>query len=158
MKAYVESLEDGYIMMSIETIYEIDGVTALTKATEKPRDNSKRKDMSWGSTSNNYDGDGDDDSGGSSRSSSSNSNDILQDANDLAKSSNWTIDFALYVMYCRAKAAGDELRAEGCMKLLEQEFMNALAIDHDDRIFLKDKKGKMKNQMSENDFKTGSFE
>ena len=115
------------IIMRIETIYERNGVTALTKARERPIDNSKRRDMS-GSISNN-DGDDDDDDGCGS--SSCNSNDIFQDAEELAKSSNWTIDFALYVMYCRAKAAGDELRAEVCMMLLEQLFMNALATDHE---------------------------
>jgi hypothetical protein len=122
------------IMTEIETIYKIDEVRALTKGTEKPRDNSKRRDIS-GSINNNDDDSEDEDHG-----SDNNSNDILQDADELAKRSNWSIDFALYVIYCRAKAAGDDLRAEGCMKLLKQKFMNALAADHDDQIFLKDKR------------------
>lgn len=121
-------------MINIETIYKIDEVTALTKGTEKPRNNSKRRDIS-GSISNNDDDADDEDYG-----SDNNSNDLLQDADELSKRSNWSIDFALYVIYCRAKAAGDDLRAEGCMKLLEQKFMNALAADHDDPIFLNDKR------------------
>ncbi|HEY1248927.1 MAG TPA: hypothetical protein VGE97_08070 [Nitrososphaera sp.] len=120
--------------MNIETIYKIDEVTVSIKGTEKPRDNSKRRDFS-GSISNS-----DDDADDKDYGSDNNSNDILQDAYELAKRSNWSIDFALYVIYCRAKAAGDDLRAERCMRLLEQKFMNALAADHDDLMFLNDKK------------------
>ena len=107
----------------------------MTKGTEKPRDNSKRRDIS-GSISNKDDDTHDDDDYGSDN----NSNDVLKDADELARRSNWSIDFALYVIYCRAKPGGDELRAEGCMRLLEQKFMNALATDHDDPIFLNDKR------------------
>jgi transcriptional regulator len=42
----------------------------------------------------------------------------------LAESKNWTKDFALYIMFCRAMAEGDKIRAESCMKLLEREFRN----------------------------------
>jgi hypothetical protein len=65
---------------------------------------------------------------------------LLHEADELAKNRKWTRDFALYVMFCRAMAAGDKIRAESCMKLLEQEFMNSLQTDdEDDPIFLKDK-------------------
>ena len=71
---------------------------------------------------------------------SNTSSTLLQEADELVKSRKWTRDFALYVMFCRATAAGDKIRAESCMKLLEQEFTNSLlADDEDDPIFLKDK-------------------
>lgn len=50
---------------------------------------------------------------------SNNSNTLLREANELAESKNWTRDFALYIMFCRAMAEGDKIRAESCMKLLE---------------------------------------
>lgn len=55
---------------------------------------------------------------------SNNSNTLLREANELAESKNWTRDFALYIMFCRAMAEGDKIRAESCMKLLEREFRN----------------------------------
>jgi len=90
-------------MLNIVTIYKIDEVTALAKGKEEPSDNSKRRDISRSSRNNDDDVD-DEDYG-----SDNNSNDILQDADELAKRSNWSIDFALYVIYCRAKAAGERL-------------------------------------------------
>ena len=51
---------------------------------------------------------------------------LLEEADELAKSKNWTRDFAVYVMYCRAMADGDKIRVEGCMELLEQEFKNSV--------------------------------
>jgi hypothetical protein len=59
---------------------------------------------------------------------SSNSNRSLKrEADELAKSRKWTKDFALYVMFCKAMAKGDKIRAESCMKLLEQEFKNSFS-------------------------------
>ena len=52
---------------------------------------------------------------------------LLREANELAESKNWTRDFALYNMFCRAMAEGDEVRAESCMKLLQQEFRNSFS-------------------------------
>ena len=58
---------------------------------------------------------------------SDNTNTLLREANELAESKNWTKDFALYNMFRRAMAEGDEVRAESCMKLLEQEFRNSFS-------------------------------
>ena len=52
---------------------------------------------------------------------------LLREANELAESKNCTRDFALYNMFRRAMAEGDEVRAESCMKLLEQEFRNSFS-------------------------------
>jgi len=52
---------------------------------------------------------------------------LLEEANQIARSRNWTRDFALYVMFCKAMGAGDKVRAEACMDVLEQEVMNSLA-------------------------------
>jgi len=52
---------------------------------------------------------------------------LSEEANQIARSRNWTRDFALYIMFCKAMAIGDKVRAETCTKLLEQEVMNALA-------------------------------
>ena len=52
---------------------------------------------------------------------------LLEEANHIARSRNWTRDFALYVMFCKAMGAGDKVRAEACMDVLEQEVMNSLA-------------------------------
>jgi hypothetical protein len=52
---------------------------------------------------------------------------LLEEAEELAKSRKWTRDFALYIMFCKAMAAGDKTKAEACMKLLEPEVMNSLA-------------------------------
>jgi hypothetical protein len=73
-------------------------------------------------------------------STSSNNRGILQEADELAKSRNWTRSFALYVMYCRAMAVRDKVKAESCMNILEQEVMNSLAAD--DSLFLEDKREK----------------
>jgi hypothetical protein len=51
---------------------------------------------------------------------------VLEEANELAKSRKWTRSFALYVMFCRAMALGDKIRAEACMAVLEQEVRNSL--------------------------------
>jgi hypothetical protein len=51
---------------------------------------------------------------------------LLKEAEELAKSRNWTRDFALYIMYCRALADGEKIRAERCMELLEREFENSV--------------------------------
>jgi hypothetical protein len=51
---------------------------------------------------------------------------LLEEADQLAKSRNWTRPFALYIMFCKAMAAGDKTKAEACMKLLEPEVMNSL--------------------------------
>jgi hypothetical protein len=46
---------------------------------------------------------------------------LLEEADELAKSRNWTRPFALYIMFCKAMAIGDKIRAEACMNVLEQE-------------------------------------
>jgi hypothetical protein len=61
------------------------------------------------------------------RNSSDSSRTLNREADELAKSRNWTKDFALYVMFCKAMAKGDKIRAESCMKLLEQEFENSFS-------------------------------
>jgi hypothetical protein len=61
------------------------------------------------------------------RNSSNSSRSLKREADELAKSRKWTKDFALYVMFCRAMAKGDKIRAESCMKLLEQEFKNSFS-------------------------------
>ncbi len=61
-----------------------------------------------------------------SKSKSTSDNSLLKEAAELAKSRNWTRDFALYIMYCRALADGDKIRAERCMELLEREFKNSV--------------------------------
>lgn len=61
------------------------------------------------------------------RNSSNNSRSLKREAEELAKRRKWTKDFALYVMFCRAMAKGDKIRAESCMKLLEQEFKNSFS-------------------------------
>ena len=52
---------------------------------------------------------------------------LLEEANQIARSRNWTRDFALCVMFCKAMCVGDKARAEACMNVLEQEVMNSLA-------------------------------
>lgn len=52
---------------------------------------------------------------------------LLEEADELARNRNWTRDFALYIMFCKAMAAGDKVRAEAIMDLLEPEVMNSLA-------------------------------
>ena len=52
---------------------------------------------------------------------------LLQEADELARSRKWTRSFALYIMFCKAMAAGDKIRAESSLKLLESEVMNELA-------------------------------
>ena len=61
------------------------------------------------------------------RNSSNSSRSLKREADELAKSRKWTKDFALYVMFCKAMAKGDKIRAESCMKLLEQEFKNSFS-------------------------------
>ena len=51
---------------------------------------------------------------------------LLKEADELAQNRKWTRDFALYIMFCKAMAAGDKTKAEACMKLLEPEVMNSL--------------------------------
>ena len=51
---------------------------------------------------------------------------LLEEADELARNRKWTRDFALYIMFCKAMAAGDKTKAEACMKLLEPEVMNPL--------------------------------
>ena len=51
---------------------------------------------------------------------------LLDEADELSRNRKWTRDFALYIMFCRAMAAGDKTKAEACMKLLEPEVMNPL--------------------------------
>jgi hypothetical protein len=51
---------------------------------------------------------------------------LLEEADELARNHKWTRDFALYIMFCRAMAAGDKTKAEACMKLLAPEVMNFL--------------------------------
>lgn len=72
------------------------------------------------STADNYDDD------------SNTSSTLLKEADELAKSRNWTRDFALYVMYSQAMVAGDKIGAESCMNLLKQEFRNSLGTDYED--------------------------
>jgi hypothetical protein len=56
-----------------------------------------------------------------------NSTSLLEQADELARNQNWTRDFALYIIFRKAMSAGDKLRAEACMDLLEKEVMNSLA-------------------------------
>jgi hypothetical protein len=81
-----------------------------------------------------------------SSSNASGSSTLLQEANELAKSKDWTRDFALYIMFCRAMAEGDKIKAESCMKLLEQDFRNSVRDydGEDDPNFLKDKRSRNK--------------
>jgi hypothetical protein len=51
---------------------------------------------------------------------------LLKEADELARNRKWTRDFALYIMFSKAMAAGDKTKAEACMKLLEPEVMNSL--------------------------------
>jgi hypothetical protein len=55
-----------------------------------------------------------------------NSTSLLDEADELARSRKWTRSFALYIMFCKAMAVGDKIRAEACMNLLESEVMNSL--------------------------------
>lgn len=52
---------------------------------------------------------------------------LLEEADQLAKSWNWTRPFAIYIMFCKAMAVGDKMRAEASMNVLEQEVMKSLA-------------------------------
>jgi hypothetical protein len=52
---------------------------------------------------------------------------LLEKAEEVARSRNYSRDFALYVMYRQAINAGDTGEAAACMDLLEREVMNALA-------------------------------
>jgi hypothetical protein len=61
------------------------------------------------------------------RNSRNSSSSLKREADELANSRKWTKDFALYVMFCRAMAKGDKIRAESCMKLLEQEFKDSFS-------------------------------
>jgi hypothetical protein len=54
---------------------------------------------------------------------------LLLEADELARSRKWTRHFALYVMYHQEMTAGDMVRAEACMNLLEQEVMNSFEDD-----------------------------
>lgn len=49
---------------------------------------------------------------------------LLEEADELAKRWNWTRRFALYIMFCKAMAAGDKIRTEACMNVLEQEVVD----------------------------------
>jgi hypothetical protein len=51
---------------------------------------------------------------------------LLIEADELARNRKWTREFALYIMFSKAMAAGDKTKAEACMKLLEPEVMNSL--------------------------------
>jgi hypothetical protein len=51
---------------------------------------------------------------------------LLQEADELARSWKWTRDFALYIMFCKAMAAGDKVRGEAIMELLESEVLTPL--------------------------------
>ena len=57
---------------------------------------------------------------------------LLEEADELARLRNCTVDFALYVMYRQALTAGDNARAAACMDLLERKVMKAFA----DPVFL----------------------
>jgi hypothetical protein len=54
---------------------------------------------------------------------------LLLEADELARSRKWTRPFALYVMYHQEMTAGDMVRAEACMNLLEQEVRNSFEDD-----------------------------
>jgi hypothetical protein len=58
---------------------------------------------------------------------SSSASSLLEEADELAINRKWTRDFALYIMFCKSMAAGDKVRAEAIMELLEPEVMNSLA-------------------------------
>ena len=51
---------------------------------------------------------------------------LLDEADELSRNRKWTREFALYIMFSKAMAAGDKTKAEACMKLLEPEVMNSL--------------------------------
>jgi hypothetical protein len=51
---------------------------------------------------------------------------LLEEAKELARSRNWTRDLALYIMFCKAMGAGDKVRAEAIIELLEPEVMKSL--------------------------------
>jgi hypothetical protein len=51
---------------------------------------------------------------------------LLEEADELARNRKWTRDFALYIMFCKSMAAGDKVRAESIMELLEPEVLNSL--------------------------------
>jgi hypothetical protein len=57
---------------------------------------------------------------------SSSASSLLEEADELAINRKWTRDFALYIMFCKSMAAGDKVRAEAIMELLEPEVMNSL--------------------------------
>jgi hypothetical protein len=61
------------------------------------------------------------------RNPSNSSRSLKREADELAKSRKWTKDYALYVMFYKAMAKGDKIRAESCMNLLEQEFKNSFS-------------------------------
>jgi hypothetical protein len=52
---------------------------------------------------------------------------LLLEADEIARSRKWTRSFALYVLYYKEITAGDMVRAEAYMNLLESEVMNSLA-------------------------------
>jgi hypothetical protein len=51
---------------------------------------------------------------------------LLKEADELARNRKWTRDLALYIMFCKAMGAGDKVRAEAIMELLEPEVMKSL--------------------------------
>jgi hypothetical protein len=51
---------------------------------------------------------------------------LLQEADELARSRKWTRSFALYVLHYQEITAGDMVRAEAFMNLLQGEVMDAL--------------------------------
>ena len=59
--------------------------------------------------------------------SSSSTSSLLEEADELARNRNWTRDFVLYIMFCKAMAAGDKVRGEAIMELLKPEVMKSLA-------------------------------
>jgi hypothetical protein len=59
---------------------------------------------------------------------------LLEEAEELVRNRKWTRDFALYIMFCKAMAVGDKIRAEAIMELLEPEVMNSLADSFQDLI------------------------
>jgi hypothetical protein len=59
---------------------------------------------------------------------------LLEEAEELVRNRKWTRDFALYIMFCKAMAVGDKIRAEAIMELLEPEVLNSLADSFQDLI------------------------
>jgi hypothetical protein len=52
---------------------------------------------------------------------------LLEEAEEIARDTKCTRDYALYIMFSQAMTSGDKRKAEACMNLLEREVMNSFA-------------------------------